>query len=286
MPDRKSGIYFSVVLPYSGDTLSMRKSVASIAQQQYKNFTVLCVLAADQEAVFNKDEIFASIPFFLQKKIIPYGDINIARSEGVASVDGDWVCFINPGDEWLPHHLSVFVEAIRHNPDSTAFYSQNLLAGFSAIGRLRKENNRVQLNLLKPEHFPTVTQCCIQTSVFQNIQFPWLKFPVLGDVFFLRLVDVSYDFTRINQLSCKCKNEIKQFSFARIDAFILMSDYLIRNIFKDKSYRRFLLYSSYYWAIIRLIKRFKFISASIYLWHFIKEYMVLTTGFKKIRYER
>lgn len=284
MPDKKAGIYFSVILPCSGEFNAIRTSLLSIAKQQYKNFTVTCVITADKEREFNEAETLEALPLTFIKKIIPYGDINISRTEGIQTVDGDWVCFINPGDEWLPHHLSVFVEAIKHNPDTTALYSQNLLAGLSSIGRLRKENNRIQLNLLKPQHFPVVTQCCIQRTAFENIRFPWLKFPVMGDVFFLRIVDVNNDFTRINQLSCKCKNEINKFSFVHIDAFILMSDYLIRNIFKDKPYRRFLLYSSYYWAIIKLIKKFKLINAGIYLWHFAKQYFVVTTSFNHSRH--
>jgi glycosyltransferase involved in cell wall biosynthesis len=99
----------SVITPTIGRE-SLQKTIESVKRQTYPN--VEHIIIADgvdvegaiklgrQWGAFNKQEWF---------------DSTVARIAGILHASGDYICYLDDDDEYLPHHIETLVKAIEDN---------------------------------------------------------------------------------------------------------------------------------------------------------------------------
>ena len=114
---------FSVVIPCYNGEKHIHISVDSVLAQSFEDFEIIVVddgsdddTAAVVEALAAKDEK-SRVQLVRREN----GGVSAARNSGIKASQGDYVCFLDSDDQWLPEHLAVLSDAIDRNPHETFF---------------------------------------------------------------------------------------------------------------------------------------------------------------------
>lgn len=103
----------SVILPvYNGATF-LRETIESVLTQTYKYFELIVV---DDGSTDDSKEIIQSYPeaqyVYQTNQGVPF-----ARNAGVQNSNGQYLCFIDQDDLWLPEKLEKQIQAFRAQPE-------------------------------------------------------------------------------------------------------------------------------------------------------------------------
>lgn len=100
----------SVILPLSDDIEAFNRSLRSILDQEFENFEVIVTGSESSVTLKSEDETFedSRIRFVSSEK---KGDVIELRNKGLKAVNGEFVAFLDTGDEWHPDKL---VRQVRH----------------------------------------------------------------------------------------------------------------------------------------------------------------------------
>lgn len=152
---------FSVVLPTYNRADWLEQSIQSVLNQTFKDFELIIV---DDGSTDNTKEV---VEAFKDPRIKYYFQENqersAARNTGINLASGEYICFLDSDDVYLPWHLEVLVKTIKHLNYSTELLftdidefsnlSQHLKIGptfsFNKIGVLTPQEGFEHV-LLKP----------------------------------------------------------------------------------------------------------------------------------------
>jgi len=106
----------SVVLPLQDDAVAFNKSFHSVLNQEYENFEVIVTGSKRPENLKSEVENFGDfrIRFVSSEN---NGDLATLRNQGLKEVKGDFVAFLDPGDEWHPAKLARQAEHFQKAPE-------------------------------------------------------------------------------------------------------------------------------------------------------------------------
>ena len=116
---------FSVVIPVYNRVEPLQRALKSILLQDYQSFEVIVV---DDGSAAEMSMAIARLVTELKDnrvKLIAYQENRngaYARNQGIAAATGNYICFLDSDDEWLPAKLSECKEFIRKHPDCKLFY--------------------------------------------------------------------------------------------------------------------------------------------------------------------
>ncbi len=115
----EKGPFFSIIIPTYNRAHTIRRPIDSIIAQTYSDWELIIV---DDGSMDNTKEIVASyqdprIKYVWQKN----QERSAARNHGITLAKGDWICFQDSDDEYLPQHLEVLKKAIIENPNYKVF---------------------------------------------------------------------------------------------------------------------------------------------------------------------
>lgn len=164
---------FSVIMPLYNKQDTVIESIQSVLKQTVQDFEIIVV---DDESADNSaalaERVLDSRVSVLRKK---HGGVSAARNYGVGRARGDYICFLDADDLWLPNHLEALRELILAVPDAglyaTCFrqegadgsvYSPNL-----GNGHIIEIDNifRIELEQRSVLHTNSV---CMQHSIFKK----------------------------------------------------------------------------------------------------------------------
>jgi len=163
-------LHFSIVIPTYNRGLFIKKAIDSVLAQTYQNWELIVV---DDGSTDNTKEIIASfddkrIKYIYQEN----AERSAARNRGIANATGDWICFLDSDDNYLPEHLQEISKFIIENKIET---------GLIYTGLIRKSIERSDLkpflDLTKPaiieisQKFLIPTQVCIRRNILLKDQF-------------------------------------------------------------------------------------------------------------------
>ena len=116
-------ILFSVIMPTYNRAILIGKAINSVINQKYSNWELLIV---DDGSVDDTKEVVTAfsddrIRYIYQEN----QERSAARNNGIVQAKGDFICFLDSDDYYLPEFLSEFKKAIRENSYKNAFYFCN-----------------------------------------------------------------------------------------------------------------------------------------------------------------
>jgi glycosyltransferase involved in cell wall biosynthesis len=111
----------SVVIPYYNEGDLLKRAVASVHNQSYKNIQIIVV---DDKSLQSANSILPDGP---ENILIHRLDANVgggeARNIGVNLAKGLYVAFLDADDEWLPLKLELQIGLVKKNPKAIIFSS-------------------------------------------------------------------------------------------------------------------------------------------------------------------
>jgi glycosyltransferase involved in cell wall biosynthesis len=120
-----SPILFSVIMPTYNRAGLIGKAIESVINQKYNNWELLIV---DDGSVDNTKEVINAFSddrvFYIYQE---NQERSAARNNGIAQAKGDFMCFLDSDDYYLPEFLSEFERLIKEHNYNDAFYFCNTL---------------------------------------------------------------------------------------------------------------------------------------------------------------
>ncbi|MBL7777872.1 MAG: glycosyltransferase family 2 protein [Chitinophagales bacterium] len=113
---------FSIIIPTYNRAHLIGKAIQSVQQQTYTDWELLIV---DDGSTDNTKEAVLS---FLKDQRIHYiyqqnAERSAARNNGIKNATGNYICFLDSDDYYLPQRLELLHQSISHHADSRFFYT-------------------------------------------------------------------------------------------------------------------------------------------------------------------
>ena len=135
----------SVIVPVYNRAAAVRAAAASVLGQTYRDFELILVDDGSTDgsgAV--ADELAAAHPSLARAVHQPNAGAAAARNRGIALSRGEYICFLDSDDEWLPEKLAVQVESMDRHPEVALSYVWALIVDSqgSTLGQMASKAGR------------------------------------------------------------------------------------------------------------------------------------------------
>lgn len=110
----------SVIIPLYNKELSIGRAIASVLAQDYHNFELLVIDDGSTDQSYARSAVFSDPRLYLIRQ--SNQGVSVARNEGMRRARGQYLCFLDADDAYLPEFLHQIVGLIRQNPQA-ALYS-------------------------------------------------------------------------------------------------------------------------------------------------------------------
>jgi glycosyltransferase involved in cell wall biosynthesis len=125
----------SIIIPYYNKKDTINRSVDSVLNQTYTNWELI-IIDDKSEASLEINGNWKSRQIICLKNEDNLGP-GLSRQKGLDIARGEFICFLDSDDYWLPDFLSESLNAHLDNPTLCATYSQSKMID----GTLRRRNN-------------------------------------------------------------------------------------------------------------------------------------------------
>ena len=127
---------FSVIIPVYNKVSSILCTLESVFQQTYRNVEIIVV---DDGSTDNLNEVLADLSDRLVLIRQENAGVSAARNTGITAATGDYICFLDADDTWMPEHLEVLHQALMEYPEAK-FLSTMYISTFPD-GQVRSKMN-------------------------------------------------------------------------------------------------------------------------------------------------
>lgn len=116
----KSSPKFSVIIPTYNRAHMVHRALNSVMSQTIDDFEIIVV---DDCSDDNTDSVVRSYPKNLVRYVKTpwHGDRTRARNLGMKKARGEWICWLDSDDMYVPYYLEVLSEAILRAPEARIF---------------------------------------------------------------------------------------------------------------------------------------------------------------------
>lgn len=138
---------FSVVIPTFNRAEEVNRAIRSALLQ---TITDLEILVMDDGSTDNTREVVAG---FNDPRIIyewePHSGVPpVPRNRGISKAQGEWICFLDSDDWWMPNKLEVCLEHINENVDLICHDLEIIRDKPALFGRKRPKGRRLTVPVL------------------------------------------------------------------------------------------------------------------------------------------
>lgn len=97
---------------------------------------------------------------------------SVARNRGLAEARGEFICFLDSDNAWLPEKLDISLQAFRKHPEADVVYGDFIV--IDAVGkelgvnRMRRFSGRITAQLLR-DNFVSMNTTMTRTSCFREL---------------------------------------------------------------------------------------------------------------------
>jgi glycosyltransferase involved in cell wall biosynthesis len=179
--------FFSIIIPTYNRAHIIKRPIDSILAQTFKDWELIIV---DDGSTDDTKEIIESykdprIRYVWQEN----QERSASRNHGIELAKGEWICFQDSDDEYLPEHLQVLYDGIQTHPDyqvirtGLLIYEKGILVGKSAFS---------------PSYYDSFPYECIHSTAFNRNVFRNMlldtRFFIGEDFHFLLQCGIRYQF--------------------------------------------------------------------------------------------
>lgn len=161
---------FSIIIPTYNRASHLGSAISSVLSQTHQDWELLVV---DDGSTDNTQEIVTSfqdprIHYYYQEN----AERSAARNKGVELAQGEWICFLDSDDYYLPNHLEKMVEVIGENPLKKMLLASGLLIEENGHRKQKKPLNTSRNPVREiSEIFLIPTQVCIHRDLLVENRF-------------------------------------------------------------------------------------------------------------------
>lgn len=168
--------FFSIILPTYNRCQMIGKAIESVMLQEEKSWELLVV---DDGSTDNTKEIVESfgdkhIKYFYQEN----QERSAARNKGISNATGEYICFLDSDDYYLPEHLKSFHDYLSKSNNPIAFLYSKVFNDDDGILSLPDETINASSNTMEFVIGNTIgpPQVCIHSSILKKHKFnPLIK---------------------------------------------------------------------------------------------------------------
>jgi len=191
--------FFSIVLPTYNREKLIVKAIDSVVSQSFNDWELIIV---DDGSGDKTKEVVAqykepAIHYFFQ---VNQGK-SIARNTGIAKAQGEFICFLDSDDYYLPQHLEILSQEIKKRNYLPAVYRTGMQSeGGRKQDRSSFFEHKAGLNpiLFFAEHMVGTNTICIHKSAFVKHRFEE-RFHFFQDTHLLLRILVDFPFFQIKR---------------------------------------------------------------------------------------
>ncbi len=112
--------FFSVIIPSYNRAHLIAATIRSVVSQSFTDWEILLIDDGSTDSTKEVVESFADnrIKYFYQDN----AERSAARNNGISKATGQFICFLDSDDIWLPNHLQTMYDAIQKNNLKPALY--------------------------------------------------------------------------------------------------------------------------------------------------------------------
>jgi glycosyltransferase involved in cell wall biosynthesis len=165
-------ILFSIIIPTYNRAAFIKKAVDSVLAQTYANWELLII---DDASTDNTAELLTQ--YYDARIHILKNESNIERSasrnKGIAQAKGDYICFLDSDDYFLPQHLASLQLSISKSNQSSALFHTGVEQHIVQQGIVKKINRQSFRNPVETViacHIPVIT-VAIHQKILKQFQF-------------------------------------------------------------------------------------------------------------------
>jgi len=195
-------ILFSIIIPTYNRPVQLIRAINSIIKQTYKLFEIIVV---NDGSSLNYDEVekeMLSYPEIIYIKQINSGR-SVARNKGIEKANGQFICFLDDDDYYLPNHLEVlYNEILNQNFQKGIYhtYTEVLLRNqkWEKQPIINKKDNISEIEYYLTDGKMTMNNTCMHKSILT--EFPFDPNLYLAEDHHQRLRSITkYPVFRINE---------------------------------------------------------------------------------------
>lgn len=113
---------YSVIIPVFNKAETIAESIKSVLSQTEKDFELIIVNDGSSDKLHEVLKDFPSITILNQKN----GGVSVARNTGIREAKGDYICFLDADDLWLPNHLEELNILIKEYPQTNIAFTSHI----------------------------------------------------------------------------------------------------------------------------------------------------------------
>lgn len=163
--------FFTIIIPTYNRASFLTKTIESVLQQSFRDWELIIIDDGSTDTTKNIIRGFTDkrIKYFYQKN----QERSVARNKGIEHAEGQYICFLDSDDYYLPQHLENFHSTILKAENKTGFFYCGICFEQNGVIRERVE---VQNTFADPKEFVICAvigtpQVCIHRSVLKKEKF-------------------------------------------------------------------------------------------------------------------
>ena len=165
--------FFSVIIPTYNRSKELKKAVESVLSQSFSDFEILVM---DDGSTDDTREVVSTIndirvTYDWEKN---FGGPARPRNRGIAKAKGEWICFLDADDAWLPDKLQVCYQHINDSVDLIYHDLQIIgerksILGNPSIRKSRQLNKPIIMDLLVNDNPISNSSAVVRKRIFDRI---------------------------------------------------------------------------------------------------------------------
>ena len=137
---------YSVIIPLYNKANTVSKAIDSIKSQQYDDYEIIVVNDGSKDNPHKILDLYEDVIVIDKTN----GGVSSARNVGLDVSKGDYICFLDADDLWLPNHFYELNKMIAMYPNSGVFITSHL----EELNGILKDSSKAYPSIL-PEIFET-----------------------------------------------------------------------------------------------------------------------------------
>lgn len=113
---------FSVIIPVFNKATTIAESIDSVLAQTEKDYELIVVNDGSTDNIADVLANYESITVVNQEN----GGVSRARNAGIEVANGEYICFLDADDLWLPNHLEQMSILIQKFPDAGMYVTSHI----------------------------------------------------------------------------------------------------------------------------------------------------------------